>query len=115
MAQPLVIALNPEDGVVIARTTLMPGVSVGPNVVSIARIPAGHKVAVRQHAVGEAIYRYGQIIGFATQPIAAGEHVHVHNCGMGDFSKDYAWGVDARPTDYANTPASFMGILRADG
>jgi altronate hydrolase len=115
MAQPLVIALNPEDGVVIARTTLMQGTSVAPNVIATARIPAGHKVAVRQHAIGEAIYRYGQIIGFATVPIAAGEHVHVHNCGMGDFSKDYAWGVDARPTDYTNSPASFMGIVRPDG
>jgi altronate hydrolase len=115
MAQPLVIALSPEDGVVIARTTLTPGSPVAPNVSATARIPAGHKVAVRQHAVGEAIYRYGQIIGFATAPIAAGEHVHVHNCGMGDFSKDYAWGVDARPTDYTNSPASFMGIVRPDG
>ncbi len=34
---------------------------------------------------------------------------------MGDFAKDYAYGVDARPTDYANDPATFEGIRRADG
>ncbi len=54
------------------------------------RIPAGHKVAVRPIASGEEIRRYGQIIGFATAPIAPGQHVHEHNCGMGDFAKDYA-------------------------
>jgi hypothetical protein len=29
------------------------------------------------------------------------EHVHVQNMGMGDFAKDYAYGVDAKPTDLA--------------
>jgi len=78
-------------------------------------VPAGHKVAVRAIAVGEAIRRYGQIIGFASQPIAAGQHVHVQNCEMGDFAKDYGFGVDAKPTDYANVPMRFEGIRRPDG
>ena len=34
---------------------------------------------------------------------------------MGDFAKDYAYGVDAKPTEYANTPATFQGIRRPDG
>ena len=38
-----------------------------------------HKLAVRDIAAGERIYKYGAIIGEATKPIAAGEHVHVHN------------------------------------
>ncbi len=38
-----------------------------------------HKVALRDIATGERIYKYGAIIGEATQSIAAGEHVHVHN------------------------------------
>ena len=70
---------------------------------------------MRPIAQGEPIRRYGQIIGFASQPIAPGQHVHVQNCEMGDFAKDYAYTVDARPTDYANTPATFMGIRRPDG
>ena len=65
---------------------------------AVQRIPAGHKVAVRPIASGEAVRRYGQIIGFASAAIAPGQHVHVHNCEMGDFAKDYAYGVDARPT-----------------
>jgi len=101
--------------VVIARATLMPGTPVADGVAAIARIPAGHKVAVRAHEEGEPIRRYGQIIGFATAPIPAGAHVHVHNCGMGDFAKDYAWGIDARPTDFVAAPATFQGIRRPDG
>ena len=113
---PLVIRLSPEDGVVIARGVLMPGTEVTPGItVGARRIPAGHKVAVRAHAKGEPIRRYGQIIGFATDAIEPGAWVHTHNCEMGDFSRDYAWGVDAKPTAYVDTPATFMGIRRADG
>jgi len=112
---PTVIRLHPDDGVVIARATLLPGALVATGVAAIERIPAGHKVAVRPLAQGEAIHRYGQIIGFATQPIAAGAHVHVHNCGMGDFAKDYAYTQDAQPTAMANERLMFAGIRRSDG
>ena len=112
---PPVIRLHPQDNVVIARATLLPGVAVAEGVAAAERIPAGHKVAVRPIAQGEAVRRYGQIIGFATAPIEPGRHVHVQNCGMGDFAKDYAYGIDARPTEPAPVPATFMGIRRPDG
>ncbi len=115
MAPPAVIRLHPDDSVVIARATLLPGTPVVEGVAAQERIPAGHKVAVRPIATGEPVRRYGQIIGFASQAISAGQHVHVQNCGMGDFAKDYAYGLDVRPTDYANTPLTFDGIRRPDG
>jgi altronate hydrolase len=115
MAQPSVIRLHAGDNVVIARSTLLPGVQVADGVLTTERIPAGHKVAVRPIAMGEPVRRYGQTIGFASRPISPGQHVHVQNCEMGDFAKDYGYGIDARPTDYANTPASFDGIRRPDG
>jgi altronate hydrolase len=115
MAPPPVIRLHPDDGVVIARATLLPGTPLADGIVAAERIPAGHKAAIRPHAIGEPIRRYGQIIGFATADIAPGRHVHVHNCGMGDFSKDYAYGVDATPTRYVDQPATFQGIRRPDG
>jgi altronate hydrolase len=110
-----VIHLHPDDGVVIARATLLPGAPVVQGVVARERIPAGHKVATHAIATGEPVLRYGQIIGFATQPIEAGQHVHVQNCGMGDFAKDYAYGVDVAPTAFLNPAATFQGIRRADG
>jgi altronate hydrolase len=109
------IRLHPEDTVLIARRAAPEGTAVAPGIVSATRIPPGHKVAIRAHAVGDVIKRYGQIIGFATQPIAPGDWVHVQNCGMGEFTKDYAWGVDAKPTLYVPQPATFMGIVRPDG
>jgi altronate hydrolase len=115
MSPPPVIRLHPDDGVVIARATLLPGTPVSEGVTAQQRIPAGHKVAVRPHAVGEPVRRYGQIIGFATQPIAPGEHVHVQNMGMGEFAKDYAFGQDAKPTEMVDPPATFRGIRRPDG
>jgi altronate hydrolase len=113
---PPVIRLSPEDGVVIARVALPPGTPLGGGLaVGGKRIPPGHKVATRPHAAGEPIRRYGQIIGFATQAIAPGDWVHTQNCAMGDFSKDYAWGVDAKPTPMITPAATFLGIRRADG
>ena len=68
---------------------------------------------------GEPVRRYNQIIGFATQAIAPGEHVHVHNLGMGDFAKDYAYGAGcaSRPTISTDRPpsrASPPGRARGD-
>src|ERR1700726_4659141 len=115
MAPPPVIRLHSEDSVVIARAPLLPGAPLGDNVLATQRIPAGHKVAIRAIASGEAVRRYGQIIGFAASAIAPGQHVHVHNCEMGDFAKDYAYGVDARPTVLFEPAATFQGIRRPDG
>src|SRR5215203_5133350 len=115
--QPLrpVIRLHPADNVVIARATLLPGAPVDDGVSATQRIPPGHKVAAGHINEGEPVRKYNQIIGFATKSIAPGEHVHVHNLGMGDFDKDYAYGVDAKPTDYVAAPATFQGIVRPDG
>lgn len=115
ITQPPVIRLHAEDGVVIARQALPPGTPVGENIVTRQRVPPGHKVATRGHAPGEAVRRYGQIIGFATQPISPGDWVHTHNMAMGELALDYAWGVDARPNAPVEVPAHFMGIRRADG
>ena len=108
MTPPPVIRLHENDGVLIARSSLPPGMVVADGVTTAERIPAGHKVAIRAIAVGEPIRRYGQIIGFATAPIAPGQHVHTQNCGMGDFAKDYAFGVDVtpvvEPTDHIEIP-----------
>ena len=46
-----VIRLHPDDGVLIARSSLPPGTVVEAGVATIERIPAGHKVAIRPIAV----------------------------------------------------------------
>lgn len=42
-------------------------------------IAMGHKFAIRTIDIGDLIYKYGQVIGRATQPIALGDWIHVHN------------------------------------
>jgi len=50
-----------------------------PAVIAKEPIPYGHKVALRPVKAGEPVIKYGERIGIASQDIAAGEHVHVHN------------------------------------
>jgi (2R)-sulfolactate sulfo-lyase subunit alpha len=42
-------------------------------------IPIGHKIALRDMAVGDTAVKYGVEIGRVTASIGAGEHAHVHN------------------------------------
>ena len=42
-------------------------------------IPFGHKIALTAITAGTPVIKFGVVIGRATQGIAAGEHVHVHN------------------------------------
>ncbi|GAB6152709.1 UxaA family hydrolase [Desulfosporosinus burensis] len=52
-------------------------------------IPYGHKLAISPIKTGEAVIKYGTVIGKATVNIEIGEHVHVHNIdsfrGRGDL------------------------------
>jgi altronate hydrolase len=114
----LTIRLNANDNTVVARLDILPNTHLGNEDLRTAqRIPAGHKVATRPIAKGEPIRKFNQIIGFASQDIAPGEHVHVHNCVMQDFDRDYAVGADVRPIDYVpeDQRPSFQGYLRQDG
>lgn len=42
-------------------------------------VPLGHKVALEGRQAGDPIVKYNEIIGLAREPIAVGDHVHVHN------------------------------------
>jgi (2R)-sulfolactate sulfo-lyase subunit alpha len=42
-------------------------------------IPLGHKVALKDLAVGDTVIKYGVDIGRVVQPIGKGQHAHVHN------------------------------------
>jgi len=112
------IRIHPADDVVIARRQLMSGTALpapddGVRVVGL--IPPGHKIAVRDIAAGAPVRRYNQIIGTAKQAIAAGQHVHTHNLEFSSFQRDYAVGQGVHPTAYVDAPATFDGIVRADG
>ena len=111
------IRLHAADDVVIARSQLMSGSQVE-GIAVRGLIPPGHKIATRAIAAGEAVRRYNQIIGFASQAVGPGEHVHVHNLNMGpekgNFTRDYAFCADLKPPA-PRRHATFQGIVRADG
>lgn len=115
-----VIRLHPDDDVVIARSQLVSGTRIASESVTVrGLVPAGHKLAVRAIVAGQPVRRYGQIIGFTSRAVQPGEHVHVHNLGMGDFERDYAIGTDVKISAQGHAgdkdTAEFMGIVRADG
>jgi altronate hydrolase len=113
---PRVIRLHPQDDVVIALDQLVGGMHLpAEGVTVVGLVPPGHKVAARPIAQGAVVRRYGQIIGLASQPIRAGQHVHSHNLVMGDFTRDYAFCAETRSDAAATERAVFQGIVRADG
>jgi altronate hydrolase len=114
--QALVTRLNACDDVAIACKEIAAGTRLDEyGVVARSDIAPGHKIALRDIPDGQAVRRYSQIIGFASRPILAGEHVHVHNLKVESFQRDYAFCADARPTNYADPSATFQGIVRPDG
>lgn len=114
-----IIRLHEIDNVGVCKAALPAGITLIENNLTLCTaIPAMHKVALVPIAKGEAILKYGQVIGFAGRDIVAGEHVHVHNCVMGEsFERDYGFCRNARPTDYvaAGEQASFKGYRRSNG
>jgi altronate hydrolase len=94
---------------------LQPGDDVAVALRDLPGVPRGHKVAVHDLASGAPIRKYGQLIGVATAPIAAGSHVHTHNLGMGPHDRDYAFGTDVTEVEPVAAPAHFQGIRRPDG
>ena len=68
-------------------------------------------------ATGEPILKFGQIIGFASRPIAPGEWVHEHNVAVHEFSRDYRFCEGARPEAILplSQQATFEGYRRANG
>jgi arabinonate dehydratase len=115
------VILKPEDDVAIAKKEIAAGTVLEDGAVRIEVrqvIRPGHKVA--RHAVrrGAPVRRYGQVIGFATDDIAVGDHVHTQNLDIGELGTDrYEVGVDVTPVvPYApDRMRYFDGFKRADG
>ena len=82
--------------------------NVGVSLTGDDKIPAGHKFALRDIAVGEAVIKYGQLIGRATRDIKKGEWVHTHNVRSHlDEKPEYVYNFDAQTVDAVD--ASFIG------
>jgi altronate hydrolase len=113
-----VILLHPGDNVVIARVAVGAGQSVeaGPFTLTARDfIPPGHKLAIKGIASGEPVYRYGNLIGFATRPIEPGQHVHEHNLGYKEVQTEGEAPMLAPERRILHSTRSFLGFQRHDG
>ena len=80
------IAIDTSDNVATCLHAVEAGVDVsvksGPDVITVTAtdaIPRGHKIALEEIAGGDAVRKYGEVIGKASAAIAPGQHVHTHN------------------------------------
>ena len=117
MTRPRALRLHADDNVLAAVDEIPVGSAPAGGPTARQRVPKGHKIAAAPIAVGEPVKKFGQIIGFASQPIAPGDWVHEHNCLVHEFARDYHFGEGAQvvtplPPD---ARATFQGYKRADG
>ncbi len=113
---PRALRLNEADNIIVAVDGFAPGFAYGAATAS-ERVPRGHKMAITPIAEGEPVRKFGQIIGFASKPIAPGQWVHEHNVECRDFERDYAFAQEARNEEALpeNARATFEGFRRAGG
>ena len=113
------ILLHTSDNIAVARTSLPAGQLIRLNGKELALkdpVPMGHKMALRPIAPGEAIVRYGQIMGRARVAIECGAHVHVHNVAFEELHFAYEYPAEEKPLPERKPDAPrFMGYLREDG
>lgn len=77
-----VLLLAPGDNIAVAASELPAGTQrevAGECIVLERAVAVGHKFAVKRIEKGERVIKYGAPIGVATQDIAPGEYVHLHN------------------------------------
>jgi altronate hydrolase len=121
----LVVHLHPSDNVAIAKEPLQPGTillwdATPPHAARIPvlqPIPPAHKIALKAIHQGQPVLRYGQLIGVALREIRPGEHVHVHNLGLGAASRmpPQTEGGPTVARAQAEGGRTFLGYRRPDG
>jgi altronate dehydratase len=119
------IHLHPQDNVAIAKMDLAPGITLilesrtgsSAHVPLKQPIPSGHKVAIQQIDAGEAVRRYGQVIGLASQAIQAGGHVHTQNVSVQDSIRELTFEMQEQTVEPLpeGKRRTFHGYRRTDG
>ena len=90
------IILAATDTVAVVRCFIEAGTTLdvfGQPVTVQQAFTMGHKIAIRGMSVGDKVLKYGVSIGSATQAIAIGDHVHLHNM-KSDYTPTYALTED---------------------
>ncbi|MGK9052215.1 UxaA family hydrolase [Neorhizobium petrolearium] len=113
-----IIILNPVDDVGVARRSVPAGGQTGyGGLLARELIGRGHKVAIKAIPAGHEVRKYGQVIGVATEEIAPGSHVHLHNLAMLPSEHEHQFSVDIEERGMLPEAArrTFMGFDRGLG
>ena len=114
------LILHPSDNVAVLKQAVAPGDELRNGTLQLQltqKIGAGHKIALQNIAAGDPVRKYGQFIGQASEPIAAGAHVHSHNLVIQQTRRDENFSTDVRPTSFhpPEKMRQFFGYARPDG
>lgn len=118
--QPRILQLDSRDNILLALRDLKSGDRVthgGRTSTLITDVPARHKFAASDMAVGDAVYMYGVLVGRAQQPIRQGElistrNIHHDSAAYQESTEPFRWS----PADVsAWRHRTFLGFRRSDG
>lgn len=113
---PAVIRLHHHDNVGVASRAVPKGYPIDDDQhPAQENIDAGHKVALSVIEPEQPIFKYGQIIGLATQRIEVGAHVHTHNIVMLERDTSLEHFKPAPRTAVTGSQRTFNGYHRANG
>jgi len=112
--------IDPKDNIAVAIASLAAGEEVvvgGTTYMLVSDVPAKHKFALQDFAMGDPITMYGVLVGEATQPIRTGErittrNVHHQATGFHGKQKPYQWTA---PDVSRWMQRTFLGYRRPDG
>src|SRR5215467_5918806 len=115
-----ILQLDSHDNVLVALTDLKQGETVengGSAHVLKSDIPAKHKFATTDLALGDPVVMYGVMVGKAAKPIGMGELLSTGNirhqaAPFHEKSKEYTW---SSPDVSQWAHATFQGYQRSDG
>ncbi|ESQ77243.1 UxaA family hydrolase [Asticcacaulis sp. AC402] len=123
VARPGILRIHENDHVAVALEEVFAGETVttcGLTLTLTNDIPKGHKIALYDIPAGQAVRKFGFVIGKATQAIAAGAHIHSHNLatalsGVEDYSYQPVPVETPAATAGQFTTGQFWGYRRSDG
>ena len=110
------IKINPADNVAVAINDVEAGYNCnidGVSLTTLSRIPAGHKVALRDLAEGEDVIKYGFPIGHLLTSVPEGgiiDHTNLKTNLEGLL--DYTYEPELTEIAPASSPAFFKGFSR---
>lgn len=78
--KPILIKVHPMDNVeiVVNSDGIEAGTWISEDLEAVEHIPQSHKIALMDFVIGDEIIRYGEVIGYAKEPIPKGSWINEH-------------------------------------